>query len=643
MPPAPRTNSSRTSFAFVLPLVVALPLAVVLLLASCRIAGAQVDAGYGDYVDWLGWARVAEGDHYGLASSVDPTGSRYDYNHYESPPGFILTNRDVVAKTIRGPGIIYRYWMPHRSALTPYYIRMYFDGESTPRIDTTCTDILNADYSYFQVPLVTTFAGGQVSYEPIAFRDSIRIETQNISGTQHYYHYGYRTFPPGTQITSWTGALDPFQAIARTKTIELFENCGTHPAGPNPDAVRATTGSTSVPAGGSLTLASLAGPGVVRQLSVKMDGATDTQLDEVRLRVWWDGDQAPSIDVPVGWFFGAGHDREPFRSLPMGTDSPDGFYCYFPMPFHAVAFVELFNPLSVAVPITSAVVEYVPTDVDPDLGYFRATARDYVRTEDSDEFTMAEIAGNGHYVGNFLYLDQDADSDWMLEGDDMLLVDEAEFISGTGLEDAYNGGYYYNWVSNPPPEPEGPAPVFAIRPLHGILRRERSADPPYARADQYRWMIADRVAFRYSLDVSIETDYSEVGARWKSVVYWYVLPIPAIDAPAPSESERSAIELVPIEPNPAADEIAIRFALAGKRDVSLDLIDVTGRKVVTLFQGRSSLGEHVVRARPRELGVPSGVYFVRLTALGAGEEVAEAHTSGAGSQPLQRKIVLLPR
>ncbi|MCA9757857.1 MAG: DUF2961 domain-containing protein [Candidatus Eisenbacteria bacterium] len=616
-------------------------LAVGCCLFPLRIAVAQSDGGYGDYVDWEGWARVSEVDRAGMASSVDPLGSRYDYNHYEYPTGWILSDRDVVAATIHGPGIIYRFWMPHRSALTPFYVRMYFDGETNPRIDSDTDEILSANFSFFSDPLVTTFAGGQVCYEPIAFRDSIRIETQNIQGMQHYYQYSYRTFPPDTEITSWKSWIDPFQSIARNKTIAMFENVGAHPAGPDPSAVRVTTDAGSVPAGGAMTLANLSGSAIVRQLSIRMDGATDTQLEQVRLRVWWDGDTEPSIDVPVGWFFGAGDDREPYQSLPMGTDSPHGFYCYFPMPFYISAHVELMNPLPTPVPITSAVVEYVSAEVDSSLGYFRATARDYVRTEGSDFFEMAEIWGTGHYVGNFLFLEQDFNDDYMLEGDDILVIDGAEVINGTGLEDAYNGGYYYNWVSNPPPEPDGPSPPFAIRPLNGILRRARTASPPFARADQYRWMIADRVSFRHSLDVSIETDYSEVGSRWKSVVFWYALPIPASDAPTHSGPGRSTIELLPIEPNPTSNEMAIRFALTAERRVSLELIDVAGRKVATLFDGQQGTGDHVIRVRPKDLGVASGVYLVRMSARPIGAS-SDAEAAWSGGEVTQRKVVLLP-
>ena len=163
--------------------------------------------GYGDYVDWEGWARVDPRARTGLASSTDPAGGILDYNHYEFPPGLIWNDLDVTAATLRGPGIIYRFWMPHRTATQPFAIRMYFDGEATPRIDTDSGQILGGTFSYFAAPLVTTFAGGQVCYEPIAFRDSVRIDTENRAGLQHYYQYSYRTFPPGTDLDSWDGTL----------------------------------------------------------------------------------------------------------------------------------------------------------------------------------------------------------------------------------------------------------------------------------------------------------------------------------------------------------------------------------------------------------------------------------------------------
>ena len=89
------------------------------------------------------------------------------------------------------------------------------------------------------------------------------------------------------------------------------------------------------------------------------------------------------------------------------------------------------------------------------------------------------------------------------------------------VEDAYNGGAYYNWVAVQPDEPEGEFPRSATRPLNGILYVHRQGDPDYARADQYRWRIADCVPFSQSLEVNIENRYAITGSKWTSVAFWY--------------------------------------------------------------------------------------------------------------------------
>ncbi len=147
---------------------------------------------------------------------------------------------------------------------------------------------------------------------------------------------------------------------------------------------------------------------------------------------------------------------------------------------------------------------------------------------------MAEAYGTGHYVGNFLFLEQDYDDDFMLEGDDIVVVDGADTINGTGLEDAYNGGYYYNWVAHPMPEPEGASPPFAIRPLNGILRREKTSSPPFARADQYRWMIADRVSFT---QISRGVHREQLRAGGVALEVGRVL-VSAADPPCPARRRR---------------------------------------------------------------------------------------------------------
>jgi len=588
------------------------PGAALLLLLAPPVIRAQTFGGYGDYTDWKGWARVSPGSQAGLASSYDRAGGDYDFNQYEYPPGWIQGDRPTVAATLKGPGIIYRFWMPHRIAYDGFHLRMYFDGETSPRIDAESEQILGGTFAYFSAPLVTTFAGGQVCYEPIVFRDSLRIETENRAGLEHYYQYSYRTFAPGTDLVSWSGTLDPATNAARSSVVNLFNNVGRHPGGE-----RVVVGPRSVPAGGSLLLARLDGPGLIRRLNVRLHSPTDLQLDSLKLRIHWDTDVLPAVDSPVGWFFGAGHGRVPYRSLPLGTDSPAGYYSYWPMPFHQAARVELVNPLISPVSIDSTVVEYIPGPVDSTLGYFHALARQDVRAPGQNLYLLASTFGTGHYVGNLLYLDQDYDDDFMLEGDDLVIVDRADTLHGTGVEDAYNGGYYYNWVSDWMPEPEGGYPTSAVRPLHGLLWREKHDSPPYARADQYRWRIADRVPFTAALEVYNECLYARVGSRWKSVALWYQLPDPlaAVPPAGGTSGPEGGLELRALEPNPASTSVAIRFSLAGAASASIELLDVAGRRVATVAEGRYSAGWHQLRWNRGRL--PDGLYLVRLRAGGA--------------------------
>ena len=463
-------------------------------------AAAATDPGYADYATWAGWAALWVGARAGIASSYDRSGGNADYSHYESPEGLILVETDVTIKTLEGPGVIYRYWMPHTTANHGFTVRIFFDGESTPRVDTTSDGLFGGGFSYFAAPLVDTCAGGQVSYEPIPFASSLRIETVNQqipedtwSSRRHYYQYSYVTFPGSTRLESFTGNLTPEQQNARAAVLAMYDHVGEHPAGSSSTSITSTTPATTIEPGESLALASLDGPGRVRRIQVRMDTATDDELGSLRLSVTYDSEVDEAINVSVADFFGAGQGRALYRSLPIGTDSPGGFYSYWPMPFHSAVLVELHNPSDDPIAIDSAIVEYEPCDVGTDAAYLRVASFTDVKAAGQVHHPVLQVTGRGHYVGSFLFIEQASNSFAMLEGDEIITVNGTDVLNGTGLEDAYNGGYYYNWVAVQADEPEGVMPRSATRPLHGILYVGREAD--FARADQYRWQIADRIPF----------------------------------------------------------------------------------------------------------------------------------------------------
>ncbi len=501
-----------------------------LLLALCASTALAELNGYEALSDWESLSRYKSGVVAGMASSYDRSGGNDDINYYESPTGFQDQTVDpVTVLTVDGPGVLTRFWMPHFTANSAFKVRMYIDGASQPAIDTNSDDLLAGQFGYMAAPLVSTMLGGQVSYEPIAFAESLRIESQNYKfpdsgwSKRHYYQYDYRKLPAGTEITSYTGTLTPQQQVARDAVVGMIDNVGQNPAGSSASSIVVPTGPTSIGPGETLALSNLTGGGTIRRLNVKLDTAGDTELDGLRLRVRYDGKAEQAIDVPVSHFFGAGHERVAYKSLPLGTDSAEGFYSYWPMPFHKGAQVELYNASGSAITIDSAAVEYEPGQIPADSLYFYAS-----HNEESgpSPHAMLDVEGTGHYVGNLLYVQRDGTSSWVLEGDEVITVDGVLSHHGTGLEDAYNGGYYYNHVDPVVQTDDGDVafPESGIHPYYGLLHMD-DADfgDTFLRTDQYRWMIGEYVPFEESIEVTIE-NYGGANALFGSTVFYYLMP-----------------------------------------------------------------------------------------------------------------------
>jgi hypothetical protein len=331
-------------------------------------------------------------------------------------------------------------------------------------------------------------------------------------------------FSTDTVLESYTETLTTQQQIDRAPVVSLFENAGGHPAGGSATVINIDIPTTVIEPNSGIDLADLTGPGIIRRLNIGMADTDDGELDGLRLQVYYDDSSVAAIDVPVGNFFGAGKKRALYKSIPLGTDSNDGFYCYWPMPFRRSVAVRVHNTTDVNIPIESAAVQYEPVANLQGMCYLHAVENSSTKQPGQIYHPILSTTGCGHYVGELLYVEQDNYSFYMLEGDDVVTVDGNDVFHGTGLEDAYNGGYYYNWVGVQADEPEGRYPQSAIRPLHGILYVNRQEDIQYARADQYRWRIADCVPFSRSIEVNIENRYGIDGSKWTSVAFWYQYP-----------------------------------------------------------------------------------------------------------------------
>jgi hypothetical protein len=275
-------------------------------------------------------------------------------------------------------------------------------------------------------------------------------------------------------------------------------------------------------------------------------------LRKLLLRAYWDGETVPSIDCPLGDFFGAGFaEYREYHSLVMGMSS-GGFYSYFPMPFGAHARVEIVNESDEPVPHFYYAVTYLAFDrLDEDVGRFHAKWR-RATTEAGTPYTLLEAKGRGHFAGCILSMQQ---APWKqgfdyLEGDEQIYIDGEPFpsIHGTGTEDYFNAGWYFL---------NG---AFAA-PYHGVILK----DDMRSRIIAYRFHIADPIPFERSLRVDMEhggpnadaeairraagkpvdlgaVDWSGAndtpGCDYASVAYWYQTEPHTDFAPMPPVEKR---------------------------------------------------------------------------------------------------------
>lgn len=497
-------------------------------LASALPVSAQL-TGYETITDWEAIAWSKSGLSSELFSSYDRSGANLDFNYYVSPTGYqTAAAGGMISLSAQGPGVVRRFWMPHGTADLKYDLRVTIDGVVVYDTDTDL--YLEGAVGNINTDLTQTLVGGQTSYEPLVFQDSILVETSNPGDgsnwpTRHYYQFNVQTFAPGTTVDPSTGTFNVAQLAARNQAVQIVQAAGDNPAGVSGTSITALTPASSIAPATALTIANPAGDGTMRALNLMMTSATDAELDALRLRVRYDGDVTNAIDVPVSHFFGVGAGRDDYQSLPLGVADDGSFYSYWPMPYREGATVELYNTSGSSIAIDSAAVEIEPGDVAPQAGYLHAVYNEETTTAGQTHHQLLDVDGRGHYVGNMLWLELPDDRRSILEGDDIIAVDGGTIVHyGTGLEDAYNGGYYYNHVVVQPDDGDVPNPESGDGPFGGLLRMDfDTLGDPNTRTDQYRWLIPDPVEFDQDIDVKIENFGNQAGVQFGSTAFYYLV------------------------------------------------------------------------------------------------------------------------
>ena len=164
----------------------------------------------------------------------------------------------------------------------------------------------------------------------------------------------------------------------------------------------------SIAAGETVTLAELTGSGAIQHIWCTVTDATPKGrfvLRDLVLRMYWDGEETPSVECPLGDFFLNGFARGcSVNSLPVAVNPNRGMNCFLPMPFASHAKITLENQHAGDIPGFFYQVDAVLTDSIPEnAARFHAQWRREKITQLKRDYVLLDnVRGRGHYIGTYL-------------------------------------------------------------------------------------------------------------------------------------------------------------------------------------------------------------------------------------------------
>jgi hypothetical protein len=294
--------------------------------------------------------------------------------------------------------------------------------------------------------------------------------------------------------------------------------------------------------GETFELADIDGPGAIQQIWMTPTGNWRFSI----LRVYWDGQEQPSVESPVGDFFASGWgEYAQLSSLAVCVNPGSAFNSYWEMPFREHCRMTFTNIADEPM-VLYYQINYTLTDVPEDCAYFHAQFRRVNPLPYKDVYTLLEgVRGHGHYVGTYMAWGVN-NNGWWGEGEIKFYMDgddDYPTICGTGTEDYFCGSYNFEnkALRQYQPFTTPYAGLHQVIKPDGVYRSQQ-------RFGMYRWHITDPVRFQHDLRVTIQALGWGTGRRYlplqddiASVAYWYqTLPT----APFPELPERYQLEVI---------------------------------------------------------------------------------------------------
>jgi hypothetical protein len=350
--------------------------------------------------------------------------------------------------------------------------------------------------------------------------------------------------PAGAQTSREQEATAPEElfALARLRSYRNRRSSSWDRSGGNADSVTVDPGQTA-------TLLDVTGAGVVTHLWFTINSPDPMHLKNLVLRAWWDGESSPSVEVPIGDFFGLGlGEYFVYQSALLAVAPIKALNAYFAMPFATAARMTVTNEGQVGTRSLYFAIDYVTMPSLPEgLGRFHAQYRQAAPckgwTNDwtnngspginerknlngDGNYVFLEATGRGHFLGVTQAVEQNQNG-WFGEGDDMIFIDGDAMptINGTGTEDYYNGAWDFG----------GQTFGYGHNGAPYIVDPERIG----GRYCLYRWHTESPIVFQKSIRVTIEHGHANHRSdNFYSTAYWYQIEPHAAFPSLPAAADR---------------------------------------------------------------------------------------------------------
>jgi len=457
--------------------------------------------------------KTAQFSSYDRASRYDEASGKYvHWDANDDGTGFVRKegNKFVFAE-MNGPGCIWRIWS---AAPKTGHVRIYLDGDTNAAVDLPFADYFSGKAVPFtRSAIVHVVSQGCNNYTPIPFQKSCKIVADADWGA--YYHFGYTTYPAGTQVPTFKRELSPAENAALDAADKILSHCGPRKF---PGGHGSSSGEGALPVGsGSFTSDKLDGPGAINCLRVRFDPpltpAERNVLREITIQIRWDSEKSPSVWSPLGDFFGTAPGANVYRSLPCGYTEDGWFYANWFMPFAKSAEVKFVNEGNSDRKFKYEIFsEELKGDLTRYARFHAKWHRDqFLPTEPERQidWPLLETTGAGRFVGVMLHV-WNPRGGWWGEGDEKFFVDGEKFPStfGTGSEDYFG----YAWGS----------PALFQHAYHNQTHNDGNNK---GHLSVNRWHISDQVPFQNKFEGYLEKYFpNSRPTRFASTVFWYLAP-----------------------------------------------------------------------------------------------------------------------